>query len=165
MRIKSVPPAPDSIDVLAEVQRATPLVPEPEESCCVRVASRMEWIDKDEARRWLAFMRALGLVEAGELGYVRTRVTPDPATLKAPFRSNIFGVEEIRTALKGSSSVTPEAAFEALRPTVPQWERHRNPGTWEYHWQERVTAILEWSCLFGLAERTDEGYRLAKSSG
>ncbi len=165
MRIKSVPPAPDAIEVLAEVQRATPLVPEPEESCCVRVATRMERIDKDEARRWLAFMRALGLVEAGELGYVRTRMDPDPEALKAPFRSNIFGVEELLTTLEGSSSVTPEAAFEALRPSIPQWERHRNPGTWETSWQERVTEILEWSCLFGLAERTDDGYRLAESSG
>ena len=163
MRTKSVPPAPDSLEFLSDAQNATPLVPEPHESCCIRLATRLEGVDKDEARSWLAFMQALGLVEEGELGYVRTSQEVSVEALQDDFRSSIFGVEELLSHLDAAGAADVDTAFETFRSHVPQWERHRNPNTWETLWRERVGHLLEWARLFDLVEHTDGGYRVTQS--
>lgn len=160
MKTKAIPPAPDDLEGLAAVQAAVPLVPEPHESCCVRLAARIEGIDKDSARTWLAFLEALGLVSAGELGYVRTDRPVEAATLREPFREQVFGVEAILEAVSTEAVADVDAAFSAIRDDVPHWERHRQPNTWESTWRDRVASLLGWATLFGLVESTADGYRL-----
>lgn len=161
MRTKAIPPAPDDLDELVAVQAAIPLVPEPHESCCVRLAQRVEGIDKDSARTWIAFMAALGLVESGELGYVRTDRDVSASTLRDPFCERVFGVDAVLAALETADSLDADGAFDAIRDDVPQWERHRNPQTWEQSWRERVGDLLAWAALFGLVRRDGSRYRLA----
>lgn len=158
MRFKSVPPPPDSLVFLERAQAAVPLVPEEEESCCVRLASRLEEVNRDEARSWLAFMRALGLAEAGNLGYVRTRRSVDPDTLRTPFVERIFGAREVLDHLETTGSSTADEAFEAIEAVIPQWERHRNPGTWATEWRDRVEYLLEWAALFELVDASGPRY-------
>lgn len=161
MRTKAVPPAPDDLGFLEEAQAAVPLVPEPEESCCVRLASRLAGVNKDDARTWLAFLEALSLVEEGELGYVRTRTRPTADSLREPFRTRVFGVEEVLTHLGETGHADVDAVFNAVEDHVPQWERHRNPGSWQTIWRDRVADLLEWARLFGLVTTADGSYTVA----
>lgn len=161
MRTKAIPPAPEELAHLSAVQSTIPLVPEPHESCCVRMAGRIADIDKDSARTWIAFMEALGLVETGELGYVRTDRSVEPATLRDAFRERVFGVQALLDHLEDGDPVDAEEAFLVIRDDIPQWERHRNPQTWEQEWRSRVAALLEWARLLGLVELADGGYRIA----
>lgn len=163
MRTKAVPEPPATLDGLAAAQSAVPLVPEPEESCCVRLASRLDGVNKDRARTWLAFLEALGLVEAGELGYVRTNEPVDGDGLREPFVEGVFGVSEVLAVLEADGPADADSVFEAVREHVPAWERHRSPTTWESRWRERVGHLLEWGRLFGLVVVTRTGYALAEA--
>ncbi|WP_202614482.1 hypothetical protein [Halostella litorea] len=160
MRFKQVPAPPASLDALADYRRAVPLVPGSEDDCCARLQRRTDVATRPDARTWLTFLRALELVEETDDGYARTRRDADPTDLADAFRERVFGAREVLSAL-GDGPVDAAEAFEAVRPAVPQWERHRNPGTWEADWRERVERLLAWGVLLGLAERTGEGYAAA----
>ncbi|NHN47250.1 hypothetical protein G9464_06515 [Halostella sp. JP-L12] len=157
MRFKEVPPAPDSLDFVADAQRAVPLVPGSEDDCCARLQRRTDVPDREAARTWLTFLRALGLAEETDAGYARTDRDIDREGLAAAFREGVFGAAEVASLLS-DHPLTAAEAFEQFRPDVPQWERHRNPETWEDEWEGRVARLLEWAVLLGLAERTDAGY-------
>jgi hypothetical protein len=73
MRFKPVPPAPESLDAVAAVQRAVPLVPGSEADCCARVLDRTHVTERDDARTWLTFLRALELVRETDGEFVRER--------------------------------------------------------------------------------------------
>ena len=165
MRLKPVPDAPDSLDGLAAVQRAVPLVPETEDDCCARLVRRCDLPDRDAARAWLTFLRALELAEETADGSYRRRrrVDVDPATLRESFRDRVFGARELLDALDSADAIDADAAFAALRERVPRWERHRS-ASWEADWRDRTARLLEWSVLFGLAEKRGEGY-VAVASG
>ena len=167
MRLKPVPDAPDSLDALAAVQGAVPLVPGSEDDCCARLVRRCGLPDRDAARTWLTFLRALELAEeTADGGYRRRRADPDPTDLRASFLDRVFGARELRTALASADDDGPldvDAAFDALRERVPRWERHRS-ATWETDWRDRTERLLEWSALLGLAEKRGEGYVLASVS-
>jgi len=157
MRFKRIPEPPDSLDALADYRRAVPLVPGSENDCCARLQRRTDVATRDAARTWLAFLRALELVEETDSGYARTRADADPAALADAFRERVLGAQEALAALdEGPTSA--DAVFEAVRPAVPQWERHRNPGTWEAEWRERVERLLGWAVLLGLVDRSERGY-------
>lgn len=160
MRFKSIPPAPEDLGTLERTWQAVGLVPEGERSCCRRIADRLDEVDLDEARRWLALLRALDLVERGGSGYTRTRTFPDREGLRSRFLSGVFGVEELLSAAT-ETSMNEAAAFEALEPHVPVWERHRAPAMWRDRWRERASRLLEWGALFGLFEPVADGYRVA----
>ncbi|MEM4781805.1 MAG: hypothetical protein QXG03_09635 [Halalkalicoccus sp.] len=153
MRVKPVPVPPDSLDDLEGIRRAVPLVPEPEASCCERLAARAG-IDPEDASDWLTFLRGLGLVREGDSGFYRTREDPP---LEDALRSGIYGVREVEGILRGSEEpLTPDeiaTRFEA----VPHWERHRHRDP-EAVWRERVGRLAGWLALVGLAKRTDRGY-------
>ncbi|WP_323190715.1 hypothetical protein [Halostella sp. PRR32] len=160
MRFKEIPAPPESLDFLAEAQRAVPLVPEPENDCCARLTDRTSVSDRETARTWLTFLRALELVEETDRGYARVRGDPDPDELAGAFRERVFGAREVLSLL-GDHPLTVAEVFEQFEPTVPQWERHRNPQTWRSQWKTRVERLLEWAALLGLAERTGSGYEAA----
>jgi hypothetical protein len=160
VRFKEIPPVPDSLSFLDDARRAVPLVPGSEDDCCARLQRRTDVPDRETARTWLTFLRALELAAETDAGYARTDREVDREALAASFRDRVFGAAEA-VSLLSDHPLTAAEAFEQFRPTVPQWERHRNPRTWENDWAERVERLLEWAALFGLAERTDAGYEAA----
>lgn len=154
MRFKPVPAPPATIDGLFEARRAVPLVPGTEGDCCTRLERRLE-CPPDEARRWLTFLRALGLVERTSRGFVRTRETP--SDLPGRFVERVFGAREALDALREAGPLSEAEVFEGVRADVTPWERGKETG-WEETWRERTGRVLEWAVLFDLAERTEAGY-------
>jgi hypothetical protein len=162
MKLKPVPAAPDGLDALADVQRAVPLVPGSEEDCCARVLDRTHVGERDEARTWLTFLRALDLARETDAGFVRERGEPEQQALAEAFRAQVFAADDVLDALADADGpLTADEVFERVEPTVPTWEREKNPGGWRDTWRERVRRLLDWAVLLGLAEREDGGYASA----
>lgn len=161
MRLKPVPAAPDDLDGMWAAREAVPLVPKPEDDCCRRVMDRYGVDARDDARTWLTFLRALGLVAESDRGFHRTRDDPDRVELAARFRDAVYAAREVLDALDAADEpLDRDAVFEAVADIVPEWEKHKDPD-WERTWRERVGRLLDWAALFGLAERVDGGYRPA----
>ncbi|MFC7128343.1 hypothetical protein [Haloferax chudinovii] len=156
MRRKPVPPAPDSLDRLWDAHRAVPLIPGSEDDCCGRVAERLD-VTPDEGRDWLVFCQSLGLARGVSRGFERVRDHPDADDLRIAFEGNVFGAREALDAL-GDEPTSADAVFEAFEPTVPNWERHRDPDGWESRWRDRVARLLDWAVLFDAAEKRTDGY-------
>jgi hypothetical protein len=157
MQYKVVPPVPDSLEALETARRAVPLVPRSETDCCARVMDRAGVPARDEAKEWLTFMRALGLVAEAERGYRRTRDTVAREELAAAFRERVYGAEDLLEALDEREPASAESVFERFAGSVPTWERRRH-ADWRRVWRERVDRLLDWAVLFGLARRENGGY-------
>lgn len=156
MQFKLVPEPPETLDVVADAQRAVPLVPGSENDCCARLLDRTDLTSRDEARTWLTFLRALGLAEEHASGFARTRRDPDREFLRERFREHVFGVDRLLEVLADAERpISADEAFEEFRGKVPTWEHHKNPNSWEEIWRERVEHLLEWAALLGLVERVD----------
>jgi len=157
MRIKVVP-APADRALLADVHEALPLVPDSVEDCCTRIRDRTTIPSRDEAREWLTFAEALDLAAETERGFHRVRDPPSDDALAGAYIENVFGVEEVVTALADAEEpLGQRGAFDAIRGAVPQWERNRDPD-WEAEWTDRVGHLLAWGVEFGVCERTGDGY-------
>lgn len=112
----------------------------------------------DAARRWLTFMRALGLVEDTTAGFVRTDQSPSDSATASAFRERVYGAREVMETLEGAESwVTADTLFDELN-LVPRWEGHRDPNP-EQTWRRRVADLLEWAVTLELAEKSASGYR------
>ena len=158
MKFKVVPPAPDSLARLETVWQAVPVVPDGEESCCARLMQEANVPAQDEAKEWLTFTRALDLAEEGPRGYSRVRGEFDPETLAERFRTHVYVAEEALAVLADADEpLEATAVFDRLRDRVPTWERQRH-ADWAETWTERTERILGWAVLFGLADRTGDGY-------
>lgn len=156
MRYKIVP-APADRALLADVHEALPLVPGSVEDCCTRIRDRTSVPSRDEAREWLTFATALGLASETDRGYHRVRDPPDDETLADNLHTNVFGAEEVLTALQDSDGRPDEAAvFDAVRDIVPRWERDRH-ADWESEWTDRIDRLLSWCVAFDLVVH-DGGY-------
>ncbi|MFB6138638.1 MAG: hypothetical protein ABEJ42_09950 [Halobacteriaceae archaeon] len=172
MRFKPVPPAPAALDAVAAARDAVPLVPAPEADCCARVGDALD-CERDVARQWLTFLRALGLVREAERGFVRTDATVERDALAAAFRERVHGASEVLAALDSASATAaadePEAAggsgaagttrgavAERTADVLTRWERDRRPDAMAA-WTERVGRLLGWATLLGLAERVEAG--------
>jgi hypothetical protein len=159
MRLKSVPEPPASLSFVGDAQRAVPLVPGSEDDCCARLMRQTGVEPRDEARRWLTFLRALELVAEHDAGFARERVDPEQVALRDAFERRVFAAREVLDALRAADEpLDAEAVFEQVVDVVPQWERNKRP-TWREDWQDRVDRLLGWAVLLGLAERVDGGYR------
>ncbi|MFB6105859.1 MAG: hypothetical protein ABEJ70_02695 [Halobacteriaceae archaeon] len=157
-RYKPVPDPPADLEAVAAAHRAVPLVPGSVEDCCARLVARTAVPSRDEARRWLTFLEALGLASETGSGYVRTDAEIDRDALARAFRDRVFAAREVLDALAAAGEpLTPDEAFERVADVVPTWERQRR-GDWRADWTDRVTALLGWAALLGLVERTDAGY-------
>lgn len=156
-RLKPVPEPPADLAALWTARDAVPLVPKPENDCCARVMDRYGVDARDDARTWLTFLRALGLVAEADRGFHRTRDDPDRAALADRFHEGVYGAREVLDAV-GDDPRTAGEAFEAVERIVPNWERHKDPA-WERTWRERVRRLLDWAVLLGLAEREGDRYR------
>jgi hypothetical protein len=160
MRYKTVP-APRDLDGLYAIRDAVPLVPGSEEDCCSRIAARTTVPGRDAANEWLAFLEALGLVAEGADGFHRTRNDPELDTLAERFLENVFGAREVLEVAGGEDTIDVDDAFEALRESVPTWERHHN-ADWEGEWRETTRRLLAWAVVFDRLEGSgDDRYRVA----
>ena len=156
MRYKVAPPV-RSRSFLEAARAAIPLVPDSETDCCRAIQTATDVSDRETAQKYLVFLQALGLVAESDRGYYRTREDLDRDALATAFEGSVFGVDVLLAAL-GSEPVDTDAVFDALRDEIPRWERERHTD-WEAVWRERTTRLLEWAVLFGLAEKTADGYR------
>lgn len=156
MRFKVVPPA-RSMAALEAVRAAVPLVPGTVEDCCRRVVDRTDVPARDDAREWLTFLRALGLVEATADGYRRTRGPVDGTAVARTFRERVFLAEEALDALAEDDPRDAAALYDAVREAVPRWERDRHDDP-DAVWRERVGRLLDWAVVFDLAAERDGGY-------
>ncbi|MHB9285557.1 hypothetical protein ACKVMT_00785 [Halobacteriales archaeon Cl-PHB] len=160
MRYKVVPPVRD-VAFLYDASEALPIVPDSVEDCCTRIRDGTDLPSRDVAREFLTFMEALGLAREAERGYHRVRDPPAAEALPARFRERVYAVDEMLEALEAAEEpVDPHAVFDEVRDVVPRWERDRH-ADWAAVWTDRVERLLEWAVVFGLVERTDEGYRPA----
>lgn len=160
MRLKPVPPAPESLGRIGRVREAVPLTPGSETDCCQRLVDRAGVPAQDDAKTWLTFLRALGLAEETAGGkYVRTRDPRDPDReyLAERFVDGVYGTRELLEILGAEGPLTADQAFEAYRPEIPEWERQRHEN-FEHTWRVRVGRMLEWAVLLGLATTTDGAY-------
>lgn len=146
-QFKPVPEPPDSLEGVEEARRAIPLVPDPQADCCARLQDRIGLGSRQDAETWLTFLRALELVERKQSGYARTRHDIDRDELAAAFRERVLGADAALDAAEGQSGdAAVEAAFEAVRDSVPEWERRRHDD-WESVWRDRTERLLGWSDL------------------
>ena len=164
MRFKPVPEPPATLDAVEEAGRAVGLVADPEADCCARIRERLGLCDREAARTWLAFLRALESVERTPDGYRRRRGSLDEVELRTAFRDRVYAAPETIDALDDeprSAATVAEAVAERIggdrRAGLPAWERQRavNPGE---AWRSRTTRLLGWCVRFGLAKRNDDGY-------
>lgn len=161
MKFKPVPEPPEGLDGVADAQRAVPLVAGSENDCCARLGNRLG-LPREDARTWLTFLRALELAEETDSGFARTRRDVDQDALAAAFRKRVFGASDLLTVLDAADRpLSSDETFDRFADRVPTWERHKNPGSWETIWRERVDNLLGWAALLGIAERTADGYRPA----
>ncbi|WP_436926991.1 hypothetical protein [Halosimplex amylolyticum] len=161
MRYKVVPPVRDR-EFLEAAQRAVPLVPGTVEDCCIRLVDETSAPSRDAAREFLTFLQALELVEETPRGFRRRRVEVADADLADTFERRVFGASELLDALRIDGPLTADEAFEALREAVPRWERDRHTD-WVAEWRQRTERLLDWSVVFGLAERENGRYLAAGS--
>ncbi|MBX0287505.1 hypothetical protein [Haloarcula salinisoli] len=157
MRYKVVP-APRSVAFLRDVQSALPLVPGSVDDCCARILDRTDLGARDDAREYLTFVQALGLATESDRGYSQVHDGPADGELGAQFRENILGAQETLQALEDGPQ-TPAECFEAIRESVPRWERE-HVTDWEAEWRERSERLLGWAVEFGLVRRQSGEYRL-----
>ena len=159
MRYKIVPPARDREFLLA-VRDALPLVPGSENDCCARIRDQTAVESRADAREWLTFCQALGLVAETDAGYHRLRDVPDGDDLADRLRESVFPTRELLDALEDAGPMDADSAFETLQDRIPRWERSRT-ADWAAEWRERLEHLLNWCVAFGLAERRDGGYAVA----
>ncbi|WP_332899742.1 hypothetical protein [Haladaptatus sp. CMSO5] len=160
MKFKVVPTPPESLEYIETAHRAVPLVAGSVDDCCARMMAKANVPARDQAREWLTFLQALGLATEGDSGFSRIRKEYDTADLAAAFRERVFGADDLLTLLEAADEpLTSAEVFERFEDHVPNWERHRNPETWEDIWTERVHRLLEWAVLLNLVDRTGDGYR------
>lgn len=153
MRVKSVPEPPGSIDALGAIRRAVPLVPEPEASCCERLAASTA-IDPEDTSDWLTFLKGVELVEEGESGFHRTREDPD---LGEALLSGVYGAREVREILEEAGEPLAREEVAERFDAIPRWERHHHRDP-EAVWRERIERLLGWLVLVGAAKRVETGY-------
>lgn len=158
MRFKHVPAAPASVERVFEARRAVPLVPDTQDDCCARLMERCGFPERDEAAKWLTFLRSLGLVAEHEQGYARTRDDVAPDELADAFLDGVYLAPAVRDAVAGADGpVSSDAVFDAVADEVPQYERNKYPSSWREVWGQTVARELDWLALLGVLRETDDG--------
>jgi hypothetical protein len=154
VKFKRLPDPPADREAVARARRAVSRVPDPEADCCRRLETRLGLAGRDEGRAWLALLRALGLAERTPDGYRRTDADPTSDALGRAFHDRVYAAEDALDAV-ADGPLAPDAVAERL--PIPTWERRRTSDP-AAAWRERTRRLLDWLVLFGLAERTPDGY-------
>ena len=158
MKFKLLPEPPESLEFVAEAQRAVPLVPGSEDDCCARLMRRVDVPARDVSRTWLTFLRALELARETDSGFVREQTEPTPEHLRDAFRRRVYGAREVLASLDADEPRGVNEVFTEFEERVPVWETHRAAEDWRDVWRERVEHMLEWAVLLDLADECDDGY-------
>lgn len=156
MRFKWVVEPPATVDAVADIQRAIPLVPASEADCLRRLVDRTDVVDnRDDASQWLTFLRALGLIDRTPGGYRRKRVDLPADELADRLLDGIYGAREIHDRLAAADE---PLSVDDLNSVVdlPTWERHHHTDPESVQGQ-RLRRLVDWFVLCGVAERTDDG--------
>jgi hypothetical protein len=158
MRFKHVPRPPERVERVFEARQAVPLVPDTQDDCCTRLMERCGFPERDEAAKWLTFLRALGLVAEHERGYARTRADVSADALAGRFLDGVYLAPAVRDAVANvDEPVSADAVFDAVASEVPQYERNKYPTNWREVWGDTVARELAWLALLGELEATDDG--------
>lgn len=166
MRFKWVPEPPRSVAALEAVQRAIPLVPAREVDCLRRLVGRETGIDdRDNGRRWLTFLRAIGLVENVSSGYRRRRAEPTADELVDRLLDTVYGGREIYDLLAAADrSLSLDDIDRQASVELPTWERHHHGSDHEQVRRRRLQRLVDWFVLCDAVERTGDKYRLTENS-
>ena len=163
MRFKWVVEPPATLNGMADAQRAIPLVPASEADCLRRLVDRTDAVDDREgAREWLMFLRAIGLVKRTPSGYCRERVELSASELVDRLCDSIYGAREIYGRLEAADEPSSVDDF-AETVDLPTWEQHHHTDP-ERVRRQRFRRLAEWFVLCGLGERTADGYLIQRYS-
>ena len=158
MKFKLLPEPPESLEFVAEAQRAVPLVPGSEDDCCARLMRRVDVPARDVSRTGLTFLRELERARETDSGFVREQTEPTPEHLRDAFRRRVYGAREVLASLDADEPRGVNEVFTEFEERVPVWETHRAAEDWRDVWRERVEHMLEWAVLLDLADECDDGY-------
>lgn len=159
MRFKWVVEPPATLDAVADAQRAIPLVPAREADCLRRLVDRTDETvidDREDAREWLTFLRAIGLVERTAGGYRRERIELSVGELVGRLHDGIYGARELYDRLEAADE---PLSVDDLAETVdlPTWERHHHTDPEQVR-RQRLGRLAEWFVLCGMTEQTADSY-------
>jgi len=159
MRFKWVVEPPATLDAVADAQRAIPLVPASEADCLRRLVDRTDETvidDREDAREWLTFLRAIGLVNRTPSGYRRERIELSAGELVDRLHDGIYGARELYDRLEAADE---PLSVGDLAETVdlPTWEQHHHANP-ERVRRQRLRRLAEWFVLNGVTEQTADGY-------
>lgn len=160
MRFKWVPEPPETIADVEAIHRAIPLVPASESTCLQRIVDRETPIEtREEATRWLTFLRALEVIEQTPNGYRRKRVDLTGDELSGRLSDGIYGARELHDLLARVDDPMSVDELTDRAAELPTWERHHHTDHTQVH-RRRQRRLVEWFVLCGLAGKTPAGYRL-----
>ena len=156
MRFKWVAEPPATVGAVADVHRAVPLVPASEANCLRRLVDRTDTIDdRDDASRWLTFLRALELVDRTASGYRRERVDLTADELADRLLDGVYGAREIQDTLAAAAEPLSVQELDDVID-LPTWERHHHADP-EGVRRQRLRRLIDWFVLCGVVERTADG--------
>jgi hypothetical protein len=155
IRYRSVPEPRG--ELLRAVYEAVPADPTETDDCCARIREATDLPDRESAREWLVFVRALGLAGRDNRGFYRLEWPDDRQVLGEAFENGVLGARELVSAIAESGPVTREQLVDILAAddTFPDNRREAGSGL---GLETRVDRLLEWSVLFELGTETDGRY-------
>ncbi|MFW6321947.1 MAG: hypothetical protein ACOC0Z_08840, partial [Halohasta sp.] len=145
MRFKWVVEPPATIAAVGAIQEAIPLVPASEADCLRRLVDRTDHInDRETAREWLTFLRALGLVDRTASGYRRTRQEPSADVVAERLLDSIYGARELQETLAAADGpLSVDAIVDGSGVNLPTWERHHHTDP-EGVRRRRLRRLADW---------------------
>lgn len=148
MRFKPVPEPPAELEGVTPIRAAVPETPDEDIDCCARLIDRTRVSERNEAAKWLTFLRALELATDESAGFAQTSMDIDPVRIRTAFLDRVVGAETVLETLEAADR--PLEAHE-VSTQVRSRERVENP-------LERIERILEWAVVLELAEVDWAGY-------
>jgi hypothetical protein len=163
MRFKCVPAPPATIEAVATAQQAVPLIPTTEADCFRRLVDRTDETmisDRDDARQWLPFLRALDLVDRTPSGYRRHRDELTAGESVDRLLDGVYGARELYSLLDATDRpLSVDELTDQETVDLPTWERHHHTDHDQVR-RKRQQRLVDWFVLCGAVERTPEGYRM-----
>jgi hypothetical protein len=155
IRYRSVPEPRE--ELLRDVYAAVPADPAATDDCCARIREATELPDRESAREWLVFVRALGLAGRTDQGFYRLEWTEEPQALGEAFENGVLGAQEVIEAIAESGPVTREQLVDILTADDAFSVDRQGAGSGP-DLETRVDRLLEWSVLFERVAETDGRY-------
>lgn len=149
-------PEPREGNVLDDIWQTLPDEKQPETDCCGRIVDGTDIEDRESAREWLVFLHALDCVSKTDGTYHRTHRPSTQSALDERFRTQIYGVTEIRAALANAPNpLTVRGVLDRLDDsTLDRLARTETPETY-------VDRVLRWAVELGLVVEQTDGFSTA----